>query len=287
MSTIKALELISRRSPRSGRLRYEEKVDSKAMRTTNVLMYLFISINFFTCSTNESIEHKIEYYDNAKRSKKSEYNYKNGVLNGEALTYYPSGALREKMFFNNGKMHGKAYGYLENGSVSVLNYFENGQIVQFESFYPSGRLEKKWIYEKNFVKSKLGYSESGVLNPIEFTVAAKIEKHNTYDSISFTCLLDNLEIETLRDCTLVLTEKTNLSSKIDTLAIIRDKTTMLKFSIPKPSTNGDSIFFDYRLIYASDSINYYRIGYSKIDLFRDSFTAESPASGTPPNHENF
>ena len=81
-------------------------------------------------------------------------NYKNGILNGERLVFYPLGnsitkkeQVSQKQFYLNGKLNGKQIEYFDNGKIWKESNYQNGVKEGEELTYnPYGFIEMKDFY---------------------------------------------------------------------------------------------------------------------------------------------
>lgn len=107
-------------------------------------------------------------------------NYKNGVLDGESITYYPeSETLAEVIIYKNGLKHGPYFKYFPNGEIMVQGSFKddmpNGL---FEVFYPGGKPEIRGEYQNG---NKIGdwdyFAEDGTkMSEEEFKEQEEVKK---------------------------------------------------------------------------------------------------------------
>ena len=83
-----------------------------------------------------------EYYDNG--NKKEMRTYKEGLLNGQSLFYYPNSFLNKKIFYSNNKKEGKHYSYYKTGEKeSVGNYKSDKKRVSGNGGMKMGNCEWK------------------------------------------------------------------------------------------------------------------------------------------------
>ena len=110
----------------------------------------------------------ITYHKN--RNKQEEVFTINGLLDGEAFSYYPSGKIENKSFFKNGKREGESLTYYENGKLKRKNlykngmkngiaivYYENGMIEQKAYFVDDKKENERLYYDKkgNLIKTEI------------------------------------------------------------------------------------------------------------------------------------
>lgn len=76
--------------------------------------------------------------------------YQEGILQGEKLTYYDSGALAEKAFYQSGKLHGERVLYSEEGVILEHLTYRHGELHGPARFYDAtGQLEAEGNYKNN------------------------------------------------------------------------------------------------------------------------------------------
>jgi antitoxin component YwqK of YwqJK toxin-antitoxin module len=88
----------------------------------------------------------------------SQENYKNGVLNGELINYYPDKTITELSLYKNGLQHGASKKYSDKGilieEITYLNgklsglakYFELNGDLRETGNYKDGKRDGKWAY---------------------------------------------------------------------------------------------------------------------------------------------
>ncbi len=69
---------------------------------------------------------------------KSEMTYKNGQLNGSAITFYKDGVTRTETNYLNGKIHGTMKRYAPNGKLAGEAVFQNGVQVSEKRYVKEG-----------------------------------------------------------------------------------------------------------------------------------------------------
>lgn len=119
---------------------------------------------------NRKKEGKWEYYHNKRNDRLMmvEY-YENGLLEGERLSYYESGAVSEKINFLHGKKQGKQLVYsvkgvlikeftFENDELNGANKFYSGKgVLIIEGIYKDDKKQGLWKYydaQGNFTREK-------------------------------------------------------------------------------------------------------------------------------------
>lgn len=104
---------------------------------------------------------------------KSDFNVKEGVIDGEATYFYASGNLMEKGIFTNGKKDQKWTRYNENGTTSAIAFYSLGKKTgtwvvfdesgkkRFEMNYADGEKTGVWTNwdENGAVASTKNYSQ--------------------------------------------------------------------------------------------------------------------------------
>jgi len=97
---------------------------------------------------------------------------------GTAYYYYPSGKLRQTIFYRNGRKHGDSKEYDENGTVIILYEYHNDYMTSREyinrvnekgekhglwkTFHPNGKLKEEEYYKNGVLDgATLLYSEKG------------------------------------------------------------------------------------------------------------------------------
>lgn len=91
-------------------------------------------------------------------------NYKNGILHGEKMTYYPNGQLTEKSFYSNGKLQGEQLLYADSGVLLKKLHYKNGELEGPAKFYnAAGELIIEGSYKNNRHSGTWKYYENGKL----------------------------------------------------------------------------------------------------------------------------
>lgn len=90
-----------------------------------------------------------------------EETYKNGVLNGEKLLFYPDGSVTEKLMFVNGVQEGESFFYSPKGVVLKQLTFSNNKLngpavyrdangnITMKGVYKDGQNYGTWLYYKD------------------------------------------------------------------------------------------------------------------------------------------
>ncbi|MFC7358185.1 toxin-antitoxin system YwqK family antitoxin [Jejudonia soesokkakensis] len=88
-------------------------------------------------------------------------NYKNGVLDGEKLLFYPDGSITEKLLFVNGVQEGESLFYSPKGIVLKQLTFSNNKLngpaiyrdasgnITMKGNYKDGQNSGTWLFYKN------------------------------------------------------------------------------------------------------------------------------------------
>ena len=153
----------------------------------NILYALiaFVGLTSFTCSnqkiviTESEISNDIFYLDGEikpftgicliphidGKSIKEIRKYENGLLTGEAVTYYENGKMKRRGNYKNGKMEGDWEQWFANGQPEVQVKFKNDFMTgYFKEWYANGQLKEEGQYEMN---SRVGtwrfYNKKGEL----------------------------------------------------------------------------------------------------------------------------
>lgn len=97
-----------------------------------------------------------------------EEHYKNYRLDGEIKSFYPSGALKEKMYYEDGYKEGPVTTYFENGAIQMeATYKRNNFDGSSRRYYPSGEVESEVTYETGkLIGEKRIYHKSGALKQV-------------------------------------------------------------------------------------------------------------------------
>jgi antitoxin component YwqK of YwqJK toxin-antitoxin module len=124
------------------------------------LFLLFLLLFFVACSRNmvvseDDIGTEILYSENSYKPYsgkctvlykdsdriKSEYTIRNGILNGEATTWYSNGRLKRKGFYKDGQMSGSWLFWDEQGrKIMEAHYKGNNLDGSYTSLYENGKI---------------------------------------------------------------------------------------------------------------------------------------------------
>lgn len=145
-------------------------------------------------NANHKLEGVVDVYTSGNLTQ--EANFKNGLLYGWKLLYYPNGVLKGKAFYKNDNIQGIAYYYYEDGKIKSkesfkdgkydgpkLLYYTNGQIEQNlirkngkdegleHGYYKDGKLmyTRNWINDKQY-GDQIFYFQNG-----------RVKIYHTYD----------------------------------------------------------------------------------------------------------
>ncbi len=103
------------------------------------------------------------YYHADGKAIMSEENYTNGILEGEAKTFYKTGKVTEILNYTNGNLHGNVKRYDLNGTLLSDLFYENGKLNGLAKYY---NVEGKLMYTGNYENDvKVGdweYYEKGI-----------------------------------------------------------------------------------------------------------------------------
>jgi uncharacterized protein len=101
--------------------------------------------------------------------KKEEFNYKQGILNGKATSWYKNGQIRRRGYYKMGLISGKWEFWDEKGYKTVEANYENDELNgSYVSLYANGKIREKGQFEDNRRTGKwLYYNEVGQIVPEE------------------------------------------------------------------------------------------------------------------------
>ena len=103
-----------------------------------------------------------KYYQDKGKKLLSEENYKNGVLNGESVTYYKNGKIAERLFYKNGKLDGSTERHAANGILLNNLSYKDGKLNGLAKYYDiKGKLIYTGNYEDDVKVGKWKYFENG------------------------------------------------------------------------------------------------------------------------------
>ena len=105
----------------------------------------------------------LTYYKNGEVKEKS--NFKDDKQEGESLRYYKSGELKNKNNWKDGKLEGERLYYYKNGQLWRKNNYKDGKLKGEEFwYYESGELEYKYNYKNGKPEGEwLDYYKNGQL----------------------------------------------------------------------------------------------------------------------------
>ncbi len=149
-----------------------------------ILIFILVSCSKDVIITEQEIKHDIFYrfdqlkpftgtckvvYYNSKKIKEI-FHFKNGILNGEAKSFYINGNLRWRGYYKNGACTGKWEYWDVNGEKTKEVYFVNDSLTGiYQAWYQSGKLKEKGQYAQNRKTGKwIYYSEDGKLQEISY-----------------------------------------------------------------------------------------------------------------------
>ena len=91
-------------------------------------------------------------------------NYRNDKLEGECITFYPSGKIMSKGNYKDGKLHGEYKSLYENGNIREDINFSYGEFHEkYRLYHENGELSRKWQYINGIAE---GISETYLLGGI-------------------------------------------------------------------------------------------------------------------------
>jgi len=115
---------------------------------------------------------KWTYYNTDGKTIVSEENFKNGLLNGIATTYFSEGKKAETATYKNGELHGNLLRYSSEGILLDDLTYENGKLHGPAKYYNvAGKLVRKGDYENDLKVGNWEYFENG-----EATTVNKIKE---------------------------------------------------------------------------------------------------------------
>ncbi len=149
-----------------------------------IMMILLISCGKEVIITEQEIKHDIFYrndqlkpftgtckviYSNSDRVKEI-FHFKNGILNGEAKSFYINGNLRWRGYYENGSYMGKWEYWDINGNKLKEVHFVNDSLTgNYQAWYQEGQLKEQGQYIRNKKTGKwMYYSEDGKLQVISY-----------------------------------------------------------------------------------------------------------------------
>jgi antitoxin component YwqK of YwqJK toxin-antitoxin module len=114
---------------------------------------------------------KCTVYYYASSQVKSEYTFRDGVLNGPALTWHMNGKLKKKGCYHNGQLSGTWVFYDEQGrKMMEANYKGNELNGAYTALYKNGTIREKGQFSEKEQKGTWAfYNENG-------TIIRKIQK---------------------------------------------------------------------------------------------------------------
>ena len=126
---------------------------------------------------------RIYYSFEDKDVLREQYSFKNGLIDGEFLTFYETGQVESRSYYTSGIKDSKIYKYYKNGNIkSIENYVGNLKEGEWVEYYESGKIKKQYSYESGKYKGELFvYDEinSEVVYSVNYIDNLKhgIEKH--------------------------------------------------------------------------------------------------------------
>ena len=82
----------------------------------------------------------------------SYYNVKNGIKNGEMVSFFPNGQVKEMKHIDKNTLEGIQKEFYENGLIKLVEYRLLGRLMAFKKFDEQGNIleEKKAPLESDF-----------------------------------------------------------------------------------------------------------------------------------------
>lgn len=96
---------------------------------------------------------------------KEQLNYKKGILNGEAISYFRNGNIKRCGAYNMGRLTGKWQSWYENGKKEYEVEYNNDTLCGiFTLWYPTGVMKRKGTFsENNRSGIWVEYDEAGMI----------------------------------------------------------------------------------------------------------------------------
>jgi hypothetical protein len=117
-----------------------------------------------TLKRNEDLNSD-EFIENMSKSFFENLKSENDSTNahdGEFLSYYENGEIKEKGYYKNGEKNGVFFSYTKNGKIlNEILYVDGLSEGESKEYYESGQLKEKISYEKGRKNSKTTYYENG------------------------------------------------------------------------------------------------------------------------------
>ena len=99
---------------------------------------------------------RVYYFFEDKDVLREQYSFKNGLIEGEFLTFHESGEVESKAFYTSGIKDSKIYKYYKNKNIkSIENYVDNSKEGEWVEYYESGKIKKQYSYESDKYKGEL------------------------------------------------------------------------------------------------------------------------------------
>lgn len=140
------------------------------MQMNNILKVSLVAFMIASCSCHEvfisenELQNDIFYYEDEikpytgvcltqfKNAEgiKAKRTYKEGIMNGITMIYYPDGTLNKKGMYKNGEYHGKWEGWFQDGTKSFeINHSEGKLDGEYITYYANGEIKEKGTYKAN------------------------------------------------------------------------------------------------------------------------------------------
>lgn len=102
------------------------------------------------------------YYDNGKLNTETDYSH--GETNGYYRKYFKNGKLKMEGAYIQDKEIGSWITYWINGNQKAVNFYNDGNLDGWQEYYaPNGKREHEEFYELGYVKKRVFYDSTGVI----------------------------------------------------------------------------------------------------------------------------
>ncbi len=110
---------------------------------------------------NEQKDSIWKYYSAAQQLIRKD-NYKNGLLNGKSVVFYPSGHVLEVLTFENNLQEGPYVQYFDEGGIKEEGTYKNGMLQDTLTVYePDGKIAAQCFYVDDLKEGNLVYYANG------------------------------------------------------------------------------------------------------------------------------
>ncbi|MDD3875604.1 MAG: toxin-antitoxin system YwqK family antitoxin [Bacteroidales bacterium] len=142
------------------------------LKINYILIFLLVLVSCTQTHTEywENGDKKLEY--SLKSGKKNgieygwfqnnrlqcQFEYKDGLLNGKAVTWYYNGNKESEEFYINNKLNGISTFWSETGILSIQKEYKNGILDGiFKEWYDNGQLKVDGLYSNELFHGTWGY----------------------------------------------------------------------------------------------------------------------------------